>query len=213
MNCIQMIEQVAKVVQDDDFDEDYIRDLLNRAMLRIAGGMLRPGTSTLTQPLPGLYAVGTATTTLLSSTVPLPSNYQRGVVMVCNSLGVEIQIYDAFQEFIQAYPLRTYTGAINAVGIKGRDIYLQGIPATPETITFHYHRYPVDMVTDASVPDGLPSEFHDALLVNYAIREISRMKEDGIDGSDFNTQRYNKMFQDALIELDASVPADGAMLR
>ena len=213
MNCAALIERVVRIVQDTDFDEDYIKDALNRAMLKIAGGILRPGSSILTQPLPELYTIGSSLTSTTSNKIPLPSDYQRGVIMACNSIGAEIQIYNSFQEFVQTYPLLNYTGQVSAIGIKGRDIYLAGIPATRETITFHYHRYPVDMTADADVPDGLPAEFHDSLLVNYVCRDIFRLKEDGIDGNDFNVQRYDKLFQEGLIELDASMPADGAMFR
>lgn len=209
MNLSELVEAVVKVVQDDDFDEEYIVKLLNRGMLRIAGGMKRPDSFTLTQPLPDLYTVATIATVTTTNHVALPVNYQRALVLACNSTGSEIGIHDSFHEFSKIYPLGSYPGAVYNIGVKGRSLYYYGVPSVAETITIHYHRYPEEMSSDNDEPDGLPPEFHHSLLVNFSCAEIERLKEDGIDGNEFNTKRYSDLFQLGLLELDASLPADG----
>lgn len=213
MNLRGLIEKVNFIVQDDEFTEDIVKDLLNQGLQRIAGGVRRPDSSILTQPFPELYKIKPITTVVDANRVALPIDYQRGVVMACNHLNAEIPIYDSFQDFVRINPMMNRHGMVSAIGIKGRYLYYNGIPDTPETIAIHYHRYPATMVKDTDVPDGLPREFHEVLLVNYVCREIYRLKEDGIDGIDFNTKRYDLLLQMALDEFDASIPADGGMIR
>lgn len=209
MNLSELVEAVVKVVQDDDFDEDFIIKLLNRGLLRIAGGMKRPDSFALTQPLPDLYTVATVATVTTANHVALPVNYQRALVLACNSLGSELCIHDSFQEFAKIFPLGNYPGAVYNIGVKGRSLYYYGVPPVAETLTIHYHRYPEEMSADNDEPDGLPPELHYSLLVSFACSEIERLKEDGIDGNSFNTKKHWDLLQLGLLELEASLPADG----
>jgi hypothetical protein len=204
----EMVDSVKAVIQDSFFDDDYIIGVINRGMLRVSGGMKRPDSFMTTQPLPDLYTIGTVVTTTTNKVI-LPTNYQRALVLASNAYRAQLQIYDSFQEFAMVYPQMDFTGPVYHLGVKGRYLYYQGIPTIPETITIHYHRYPAIMASDNDEPDGLPPGFHYQILVNFACAEIYRLKEDGIDGNDFNTQRYTNLLNLALIELDATLPADG----
>lgn len=213
MTLGEMVTRVLKIIENDKhFDEDEIIGLLNRAVLRVAGGILRPGTQGLTFPLPDLFKIGSVDTTIANS-VAMPSDYQRGLCFVANSNGQEIQIYDSFQQFAQVWPLMSYAAPVNGVCIQGKILYYQGIPSTQDTLTLHYYRYPEDMTSDASLPDGIPIEYHEELLVSYAAKEIYSLKEDGVDGSAFNTKKYEDRFNKALLELDNSIPSYAAPVR
>lgn len=208
MNLEVLTERVDKIVQDNDFDSDAIAVYLNRGMLEIAGGMKRPDSSVLTQPLPLLFTVGTvATTTTFKASLPV--TYQRDLVFAIDYLGRELSIYDSFVEFSKVYRLMNAVGAVNAVAVKGRDLYYQNIPAVSELIMVHFHRYPVDMVSSTDVPDGLPPSFHD-MLVSYACKEIYSIIEDGVDGKMVNTMKYEQKFQRSLDSLEASIAAEAA---
>ncbi len=208
MNLEVLTERVDKIVQDNDFDSDAIAVYLNRGMLEIAGGMKRSDSSVLTQPLPLLFTVGTvATTTTFKASLPV--TYQRDLVFAIDYLGRELSIYDSFVEFSKVYRLMNAVGSVNAVAVKGRDLYYQNIPAVSELITVHFHRYPVDMVSSTDVPDGLPSNFHD-ILVSYACKEIYSIIEDGVDGKMVNTMKYEQKFQRSLDSLEASIAAEAA---
>ena len=202
-----LTEEVKRIVSDKSFTDDDIMTYLNRGILEIAGGIKRLDSSTLTQPLPLLYTIGTVLTTPLA-TAALPTDYQRALVFVSDKEGRELSIYDSFVEFVKTYPLLNAPGFLNAVGIKGKTLYYQNIPAVPEAVTIHYHRYPVDMVSGNDEPDGIPLELQSSLLVNYACMEIYTLKEEGIDGSMFNTQKYEKRFWDAMGALEASIAAE-----
>jgi len=208
MNLEVLTERVDKIVQDSDFDSDAIAVYLNRGMLEIAGGMKRPDSSVLTQPLPLLFTVGTvATTTTFKASLPV--TYQRDLVFAIDYLGRELSIYDSFVEFSKVYRLMNAVGAVNAVAVKGRGLYYQNIPAVSELIMVHFHRYPVDMVSSTDVPDGIPPNFHD-MLVSYACKEIYSIIEDGVDGKMVNTMKYEQKFQRSLDSLEASIAAEAA---
>lgn len=208
MNLDELVEKANFILKDTDFDEDAITTYLNRGMLEIAGGMRRPDSSVLTQPLPMLFTIGTvATTTTYKASLPV--TYQRDCVFAIDSLGRELSIYDSFMEYSKGYGLMTATGVLNAVAIKGRDLYYQNIPAVSELITIHFHRYPVDMVAGTDTPDGLPTNLHD-MLVDYACKEIFNIIEEGLDGKMVNTIKYEQRFQRGLDKLDASIAAEAA---
>lgn len=199
--------EVSKIIQDSSFNDDTIDSYLNRGMLEIAGGIRRPDSSVITMPLPQLFEIGTITTTATFKT-SLPVDYQRDVVMAIDKYNRIIPIYDSFMEFARVYPGMIATGAINAIAVKGREIYYQGVPASPENITIHYHRYPVDMIGDNDEPDGIPKNLHIPLLVNFACKEIYSLIEDGMDGAMPNTAKYEAKFMAALDRLEASISAD-----
>jgi hypothetical protein len=211
MNLDELIAQVDRVIQDDDFDGDVITTYLNRGMLEISGGIRRYDSSVLTQPLPELYVIGTVATTDVCK-ASLPVLYQRDVVMAVDYLGRELTIYDSFTEFAKTYPLMTATGYINALAIKGRDLYYQNIPVVSELVTIHYHRYPEDMTIGSDSPDGLPVHFHN-ILVDYVCKEFFNIIEDGLDGKNVNTSKYEIRFQKGIEALDASISADAPPFR
>ena len=204
----ELRSQVSTIIQDSSFDNSTIDGYLNRGMLEIAGGIRRPDSSVLTMPLPELFEIGTVATDTTTFKVSLPVDYQRDVVMAVDEDGRELSIYDSFMEFARIYPGMAATGTINAVAVKGRYLYYQGVPTASEDITIHYHRYPVDMVADADEPDGIPKNLHIPLLVNFACKEIYSLIEDGMDGKMPNTAKYEAKFMAALEMLEASIPAD-----
>lgn len=215
MNLEQLVARVDKIVDDSTyFDSDEITSILNQGVLRISGGLKRSDSisSVLTVPLPDLFTITTVTTNATNN-VQMPATYQRSLVFASNGAGQELPIYDSFQEFTQVWPRLNYVGSVNGLAVQGKTLYYQGIPTLFDDLTLHFYRYPVEMVDTEDVPDGIPVEFHESLLVNYACREIYTIKEDGIDGGNFNTKKYDDRFQKALMELDATIPSYGAPFR
>ena len=209
MDLSEMVDRVDRIVDDDDFDEDEITKYLNRGILQVAGGIRRADSSVLTQPLPLLFKIGTVSTGS-GNTVALPVDYQRDLVFAMDSVGRELPIYDSFIKYMETYRNLTMPGILNGLAVKGRTLYYQFGPATPELITIHYHRYPVEMTQDTDVPDGIPSEFHESVVVNYALKEIYTIKEDGIDGNPLNTMKYEKRFQLGIDTLEAHIASDAS---
>jgi|WetSurMetagenome_2_1015567.scaffolds.fasta_scaffold23851_3 hypothetical protein len=206
-----LIEKVELVINDEGYSDSTIASSLNNAMVQIAGGIERVGASTLTSPLPGLFMIDTVVTSTTDYRVLLPDDYQRDVVFASDSYGRELEIFDSFNDYAKTYPLMNQAGSVNALAIKGNYLYYQPVPAVPETITIHYHRLPVDMVVSSDVPDGLPVQFRD-LLVYFAIKEFFSVIEDGLDGGSFNYTKWEQKFMQMLMRMDASIPADTAVM-
>jgi hypothetical protein len=199
--------RVAKIVDDEDFLED-IPVFLNQGVQEIAGGMQSAVGDYITPPLPDLFSIGTVTTVTDAAYVAMPATFQRSLVAAVDEDGTELDIAHSWQEFIEAQPLLDRSGRIYEVVEQGGNLYYQGIPTAAETVTVHFYRKPVDMSSDTSVPDGIPTHLQDPLLVNFACYKIFELIEDGIEGPGVNTQRYEKRFLQALKTLEMTIPRD-----
>jgi len=176
-----------------------IRNYLNRAVRHIATGIRVPGLSVVTRPLPDLFTIGTVDTSV-DSFVSLPDNYGREVQFVANSDHVEIERYDTFGELSRIYPNINDAGSVNAVAIKGSVLHYRKLPDTPETLTIHYYRQPVDMSEHTDEPDGVPSHLQEDLLCNYAMVEVIKRLHDLPPQS---LAMYNDLLSDAVRALDS----------
>jgi hypothetical protein len=208
----ELIEGVEEIVQDTSFTEASITAKLNRNLQKIAGGIEKE-TGVLTLPLPELFTTGTITTSTSLAYVAMPSDYQRDLVQLTDSDGVDIEIYDSFQNFLLDYAGLALAGDVVAATIKGRNLYYQGIPTVADTLTVYYHKTPATMLladkaTDE--PEGLPAHLAYDLLVYSTARDIYLLIEDGIEGEGANTAKYNALFNGALARLEATIPIDGS---
>ena len=141
-----------------------------------------------------------------SPCVALPSDYNRGLAFVASvSQGNRIKIYTSFHKLLRKYSLLNDVGDVVIVAVKGDYLYYQGMPATAEALTLHYHRDPTDMVAVDSEPDGIPSHLQDRLLVNYAAKEILGLVEEAVKGRTLRSEKYEEKFQRAMADLVAFI--------
>jgi len=64
------------------------------------------------------------------------------------------------------------------------------------------------MTLDADVPDVVPVQLHQPLLVGWVCAHIFNQIEDGIEGQKVNTAMWNSQFQQGLVDLDIVVGFD-----
>ncbi len=130
----QIVTGIVFVEDDPSFTREDLYDLINRKVTQVAGGMLIVFPDKMeiqSAPLPELFTIGTVKTYPYStSLVSLPSDYQRNVVQVIGSDGVEIPITQTFKEFSKAYPLLDDTGDVQRVAVKGTDLYYHPVQST-----------------------------------------------------------------------------------
>lgn len=195
---------------------------INQGMAEIAGGIpslldgiADPLPNTLTPPLPELFTIGTVVTSTVAAYVAMPTNFQRELQFIASSTGSELDIAHSFIDFVETYPLLNKSGKISEVIEHGRKLYYQGIPTSAETLTLHYYRKPVDMVTDISVPDGIPEHLQISLLVNFAAWKAYERIEENLEGQTPNTDKYKKFFLEAMRTLELTLPSysRGLMLK
>ena len=199
-------ELKAKV--DDILEDSSINSgsLINRGVTEIAGGMLSTLGDWITPPLPGLFTIGTITTSTTSAYVNMPDDFQRNLQLAVRATGQQIDISNSFIEFSETYPLLNRSGIISEVIEHGNQFYYQGIPTASEIVTLHFYRMPLEMVHNKEYPDGIPEHLHESLLVNYAAWKGSELIEDGIEGETPNTLKYMNYFMSALRTLELSIP-------
>lgn len=134
--------------------------------------------------------------------VPLPTSFQKNL-WHCRSIthNRPIGIDDTIINLFRRYSVLDLTGNVRHVAVKGRHLYYQRIPSTAETLRLIFYRYPERLRTRQDKPTCLPPHLVEPLLVNYACKEIFSEIEDGIEGTQVNTQRYTERFNKAEAEL------------
>lgn len=160
----ELIEFIQIRLNDPSILEATITDRINSVVKRIAGGVYDTKTGGLTPPLPELYAIDEVYADNQEAYVKLPTNYQRNLCFCANSTE-RIKIYDSFSKFIGKYPLLDDSGSVYAVSVKNRDLYYQALPTTAEALTIHYYRNPGTLVDDSDEPEGIPTFFHQDIIV------------------------------------------------
>jgi len=206
MILLELVEAVERVIQDSSFTDSDIIARLNEAQSEVSGGVQSTLGSWLTPPLPELLTIGTINTSTEAAYIAMPDNFQRTLQFVASSKGNEIDIAESFISFAEVYPLLDKSGAIVECCEAGKNFYYQGIPTSSAEITIHYYRFPVDMSSDADLPDGIPSHLHRGLLVNHVCWKIFELIEDGIDEAKTNTEKYMTLFFNAARILELFIP-------
>lgn len=187
--------------------EDGITDRINRAVDHIAAGVRLPDGS-ITPPLPDLYKMATVATVAAQPYASLPTDYQRGLFLVSDTLGDAIcpprgGNYYAFNLFLKQARRKdlTQTGTVDSVCVKGTRLYYQDIPTVGTLLTCHYYRKPTPMATSSSAPDGIPSHLQLRVIQHYVAKEVFGEVEDGMDGAKPNYMFHAGRFYDAMIDL------------
>lgn len=208
MTAADIIERVARIVQDSSYTDTDILALINEGRLVIAGQIV-PG-------LPYLSTSDTVTTTDTESSVDLPSDYHKGLFWVGSSsqerrIGTKASDYHNLLTFLEKYPDLSLVGSIEAVCVDGATLLYQGM--ADDTLTLKYYRLPADIsesdTEDATdgVPVEIPPHLHRKLLVSYCCKEIWTEIEDGDDGGMPNFEKYEGIFNKAMAELQAFASA------
>jgi len=208
------LKNKVNVLVDDSSLAASLGGFINQGVSEIAGGMpslldgiANPLPNVLTPPLPELFTIDTVETSTVAAFVTMPTNFQRELQFVSSSSGSEIDIAHSFIEFAETYPLLNKVGNISEVIEHGKKLYYQGIPASAETLTLHYYRKPVDMITDTAVPDGIPEHLQVSLLVNFAAWKAQEHLEDGIEGETPNTIKFKNLFLEAMRTFELTLPS------
>ncbi len=199
----ELTEAVATTVQEPAVTDDDIHAILNRGVLELAGG----GTRGYDVPtLPGLPELSTdfpIATIAGQNMVPMPAEYQRDGWYGFNSKYDQLRRFESLMEFKSRFSYDTgNTGAVYAFCLVGLTLHYVGSPSTPETLSIHGFRFPVDMVADSDEPDGIPKHLQYRLLHNYACMEIFSNTEQDMGGSGYNFQKHSALYEAALKDLN-----------
>jgi len=207
MNFMDLHNECLSVIDDVGYAAG-VDDMINAAVMSIAGGIRMPDRS-LSPPLPHLYAMGNVATVTGAAFVALPGDFQREVIAVFSATQQrEIPVSKSHIRFLKRYPSLSTPGAVDAVSVKGGNLYYQGIPATPDTLHVHYHRMPTPMEQDDDTPDGIPEHLQRSLIVHRVAWQVFDQIEDGIEGQKINTLYHQRRFYEAMEDLTAVIGDD-----
>ncbi len=208
MNFLDLQNECLSVIDDTGYSAG-MGDMINAAVMSIAGGIRMPDRS-LSPPLPHLYTTDDVATVTGAAIVALPDDFQRDVIAVFSAAQQrEVRLLNSHIRFIRRYPSLLTPGAVEAVSVKGGNLYYQGIPAAPDTLYVHYHRKPTPMADDDDTPDGIPEHLQRSLIVHRVAWRVFDQIEDGIEGQKVNTIYHQRRFYEAMDDLTAVIGDDG----
>ena len=207
--------QIGKIVKDPVYQVPSDLNLrINQLIAKIAAGIRMPDGS-VSPPLPDLYSSENISTSASSSNVKMPATFHKSLVRVADTNGYQINPpdggdYTSFQLFLNRTTL-TRAGTVFMCALKGRNLYYQGIPATPASLTLHFYRKPVDMTSGTDEPDGIPEHLAIPLIKHGVCMEIfGEGLEDGEDNQGVGVKYHTGKFFEAMMDLVEFVGYDGA---
>lgn len=188
-----LIDKVRRKVQDDSYTNDDIIDFFNQCFAELAGELL----------LPNLETWETVYTDPLSSQIPLPANFHKNL-RNCHSTTNRrrIRVYGSKQLLHSEFGWHDRNGRVLGVARHGRYLYYQHIPSSAESLELNYWKFPDRISSTKQMPDVLPPHLLEPLLVAYAAKEIFAEIEDGIEGRQINTARWEQRWAGLKLELN-----------
>jgi len=193
-----LIEEVMGAIQDASFTPEQVIELFNECLLELAGDA--------NFLLPDLEAWADITTATNANTVRLPADFMRTLRIVHSiTNNREVKVYGSPSQITRLFSVQNQTGNVIAVAPKGRNLFYQRIPSSPETLRINYYRLPTRIYSRDDKPFEIPWHFAKPLLKHYALRELFSLIEDGIEGAKVNTGYHDKRFTTAKEALEAFI--------
>jgi hypothetical protein len=203
----EIVAAIQESLQDDAYPSEVLIPKINLSLLGIAAGIRLP-TGEISPPLPDLFTYGTVNTSITLPYVSLPTNYQRQLITVYDSLNVKINPprggdYRSFTKFLRQINTMdmTESGEIYVVCVKGTKIYYQGIPTASTTLGLHYYKKPATMSLDGDVPEELPDHLQLDLLKHHVCMKIFADIESGQYNKGIGVTQHATQFYSALTQL------------
>lgn len=198
MTLEEMIAKVKAGNQDPVFSgDDIILPYINHALGMVAKRFCidaLSATSTLVIP------VGT------SDPVSMPENYSHDLYRVENTTyNLEVSIRSNQNVLRHLFDGMTQYGQITDVAVVDTKLHFQPNPVAGDDqslVLFYYSTIDEYEAGDLEEsPEWIPEWLHQGLIVDYALKELWGLSEDGIDGQRVNTQFYEARHNQALQEM------------
>lgn len=212
-----ILDEIKDVIDDDAaYPQPALIKRVNRALQAIAGGVRLPNRGDITPPLPDLYEIDTKDTVADQAWLELPSAYQRGLDHVSGAStwgvraprGGNFYSFALFMDRVSDKKLQE-VGSVYLACVRGRRLYYQGIPSSPETLTLGFYRMPAVLGALTDKPEGLPGHMALPLLKHWVCADIfGDGIEDGENSSGTGMQFHRAQFQLYAEELFSFFPID-----
>lgn len=196
MEVDTIASEVEMVIQDAQYNAAWAIEKFNEALLMIAA-MCR---------IPGLQTTAQVTAVANTMTVAMPRNYLHDLYMVTTPTYPQgIVIAPNIKE------MKTITddltiGSVGAICLDGKVLNFRPIPEVDEVLTLYFYAKPKELAAGDVFPDYVPEILHKEIFKNYALKEAYLQIEDGIDGNNPNTKKYDAMAAIGIASLVAFYP-------
>ncbi len=183
MNRLEIRDEVENIVQDDSFGETVLNSYINQAIIYTGANA----------DIPELKRIGTVNTILeqaYTSLSSLTGGFSGKLKRVKNADGDAIEIFSDLALLMDAYPLMSEEGEVEAVALEGSTLWYQDIPTVVETLTCLYYKNPDTLSSDDESPSDFPEHLHRQLFVHGCAWVIYDEIEDGIEGEKVNTKAH-----------------------
>ncbi len=204
-----LTEAVELLIDNPDVEIAEIHAMLNRGVSFIAGGATRSYNVPTIPPLPGLSEDFDVDTVAGINQVAMPATFQRWAFQVYGENGDLLTRYDSLNNFKRMTKKDAgKAGNVRCWCLWGNILHYSESPVTPETLVVCGHRYPVDMVLDTDIPDGIPGHLAYDLLTSYCAMKFNGEIEQDMNGPGYSTMKYTNLFNSALTDLHSVIPKD-----
>jgi len=196
MEVDDIVTAVEAIIQDTTYDETWIIQKFNEAMMLIS----------LTCRIPGWQMSAVVTAEIGATSIILPKTYLRELYLVTT---------ETYPQGILIAPnlkdLATNTdpdqeGPVEVVALDGKTLNFRPKPLVAEDLTLFFYGAPKELAAGDSFPDYIPPILHKEIFQNYALKEAYLQIEDGIDGVMTNTNKYAGLAGTAIAALAAFYP-------
>lgn len=194
MKLTTIFERVNRTMNQGCNIEDEI-------LLDLANEMISDVSEDRNIPLPGFEVKRTVACS--GTSVKMPSNYSQNLFFAATE-GKKVWVCSSMAILLRRYPAEN-TNPVNGdiyVCVSGKKLEIR--PSFTGNIDLHFYSSPSDMSsTDSPLPFG--SEVSDglqkALLHSYCCKELYNDIEDGAEGAQVNTARFEQRYEIAIEKL------------
>ncbi len=193
-NLEELRDAILLTVDDPSLDEDIVNSLINEGLRDVAARVL----------LPYLETSDTVSFTDESS-IALPVDYDHGLFFAAAG-GEKVHIATSMKLLTRRFPSSSFgLPGVNDKYVCARGAVLEIRPVLTSDVVIHYYGIPAPLAKDTDIPVSLPTNKQRRLLHSFACKELFSDIEDGMEGRTVNTDKFDRRYEIALVELDRQV--------
>ena len=199
MNVSRIIAKIETGIQDPSFTiEDDILPLVNDFVDEVS--------ELYTVPDLQDQATVSVEASATENQISMPDNYGRDLYRVYTTLSLkEVNIRGSIKVLEKLYNGRESTDFIKDVALESKTLWFKPLPVEAQDLRLFYYRKPEpiefeDVEDEDTVLDGIPSHLA-KIAVDYALKELWALVEDGIDGKKINTLFYTEKYNVGLAKI------------
>ncbi len=196
MNLVTILTRIATGIQDPGLSVEYdICPLVNEFVAEVSELFT----------LPGLQDQETIDIVIADDPtfIEMPATFAHDLYRVYNVTSKEsVNIRSNIKALENLYSGWESPGMIQDVALDHKTLWYKPLPVQDQSLTLFYYRepIPVDFDDDEAQLDGIPDNLN-KIAIEYALKELWALAEDGIDGQKVNTFYYTDRYNVGLAKL------------